>query len=330
MQRKFLLLALIPIILVMGIIAISSPQQTVSRPAPAPDAQQAVQPRPQEIQLTCKGIARCFTGEVKRIVEGDTLDIGDLRIRLALSNTPERGEPGYGEAIAFTTSLCPVGSRALVDEDDGQREGSFNRTIAVVYCNAKNLNAELSINKHAVINTRFCSDSEFGNENWAILGGCKLASVAPVPQQPAPQPAPAPAPALPATKHIVINEVEANPSGLDAGNEWVELFNPLGEAVDLSGWRILTTHGVTKTYLIPQGTSIGPGAHLVIQFSSQFIDNENEQLILIDSAGNEVDRTLPINDDANDQRTWQRRSDGLDNDAGSDWIFKTSTRGVMN
>lgn len=118
--------------------------------------------------------------------------------------------------------------------------------------------------------------------------------------------------------------------GADAGNEWVELFNPLAETIDLSGWRIVTTHGVTRTYIIPQSTSIGPRAYLVIQFTSQFIDNEDEQLILVDRAGNEVDRTLLINDNANDQRTWQRRSDGLDNDADGDWVFKTSTRGVMN
>jgi len=128
----------------------------------------------------------------------------------------------------------------------------------------------------------------------------------------------------------VINEVEANPSGSDAGNEWVEIFNPLTEAIDLTGWRIVTTHGVARTYIIPQGTSLGSGAHLVIQFTLQFIDNENEQLILMDRAGNEIDRTLPINDDVNDQQTWQRRRDGLDNDAGSDWVFKIATRGSMN
>jgi hypothetical protein len=26
--------------------------------------------------------------------------------------------------------------------------------------------------------------------------------------------------------HVVINEVEANPAGIDTGNEWVELYNP--------------------------------------------------------------------------------------------------------
>jgi ATP-binding cassette subfamily F protein 3 len=30
--------------------------------------------------------------------------------------------------------MCPVGSKALVDEDDGQKEGSFDRVIGLVYC----------------------------------------------------------------------------------------------------------------------------------------------------------------------------------------------------
>ena len=69
---------------------------------------------------------------------------------------------------------------------------------------------------------------------------------------------------------------------------------------------------------------------MVIQFTTQFIDNENEQLILIDRAGDEVDRTLPINDDINDRQTSQRRSDGLGNDMGGDWVFKAATREAAN
>ena len=50
-----------------------------------------------------------------------------MRIRLSMVNTPERGETGYNEAADLTESVCPVGVKALVDEDDGQKEGSDNR-----------------------------------------------------------------------------------------------------------------------------------------------------------------------------------------------------------
>lgn len=119
----------------------------------------------------CKGSALCYTGNVERIVDGDTLDIGGKRIRLALVNSPEAGEAGYNEAKTFTASLCPVGSQATVDEDDGQTGGSYGRTIAVVYCGGKNLNAELLDSGHAVILTEFCSVSEFALEDWAA--GCR-------------------------------------------------------------------------------------------------------------------------------------------------------------
>ncbi|MPZ05718.1 MAG: hypothetical protein GEU26_04760 [Nitrososphaeraceae archaeon] len=58
-----------------------------------------------------------------------------MRICLSLVNTPERGEAGYNDAIETTESVCQVGSPALVDEDDGQKEGSYDRLIGVIYSN---------------------------------------------------------------------------------------------------------------------------------------------------------------------------------------------------
>jgi endonuclease YncB( thermonuclease family) len=64
-------------------------------------------------------------------LDGDTLDINNVRVRLALINTPERGQSGHTEAIDFVQSVCGVGTTALVDEDDGQKEGSFDRVIGL-------------------------------------------------------------------------------------------------------------------------------------------------------------------------------------------------------
>ena len=49
---------------------------------------------------------------------------------------------------------------------------------------------------------------------------------------------------------IVINEVELNPYGNDLHSdvyEWVELYNPTDDDIDLSGWTLSTTHGKTVT-----------------------------------------------------------------------------------
>jgi len=117
----------------------------------------------------CKGTAACFTDSVTYIVDGDTLDVGSTRIRLALVNSPEVGQPGSTEAKQFTAQTCPVGSSALVDEDDGQTGGSYGRMIAVVYCGGDNLNAALLTSGNAVLVTYYCSVSEFADEPWT---GC--------------------------------------------------------------------------------------------------------------------------------------------------------------
>src|SRR2546427_8878451 len=117
----------------------------------------------------CKGTAACFTDAVTYIVDGDTLDVGSTRIRLALVNSTEVGEPGYTEAKQFTAQTCPVSSQALVDEDDGQTGGSYGRMVAVVYCTGVNLNAALLSSGNAVLVTYYCSVSDFANEPWT---GC--------------------------------------------------------------------------------------------------------------------------------------------------------------
>ena len=89
---------------------------------------------------------------------------------------------------------------------------------------------------------------------------------------------------------------------------------------------IVTTHDRTRSFTFASGTVIEAGGHLVVQFSSQFIDNDDEELILRNDLGNEVDRTPILNDSQNDNRTWQRRVDGLDNDQDDDWVFLLETR----
>lgn len=125
-----------------------------------------------ELAAKCSGSASCFAGTVTHIVDGDTIDIGEMRIRLALVNTPERGNEGYSSATDFTSLACPVGSKAIIDEDDGQLEGSFGRMIGKVTCGDKVLNAELLTAGFAQVLTEFCAESEFAEEDWADNYGC--------------------------------------------------------------------------------------------------------------------------------------------------------------
>ena len=138
------------------------------RPASSPTSNPNVTPPPGNTPQ-CKGTAACFTDIVTYIVDGDTLDVGSTRIRLALVNSPEVGESGYTEAKQFTAQTCPLGTQALVDEDDGQTGGSYGRMVAVVYCGGVNLNAALLSSGNAVLVTYYCSVSEFASEPWT---GC--------------------------------------------------------------------------------------------------------------------------------------------------------------
>ncbi len=131
------------------------------------------------------------------------------------------------------------------------------------------------------------------------------------------------------TDQVVINEYELNPAGDDAGREWVELYNPTSEAVDLTGWTIETRHGVQGL-----GALCGvmmPRTRTVYQFPEQALDNIGEgfpfeeSLVLRDDRGRRVDSAPFSTDCWNDGRTWQRAKDGADR-----WEFKSGTKGGSN
>lgn len=125
-----------------------------------------------EPETPCIGTALCYTGTVEKIVDGDTLDIAGKRIRLSLTNTPEKGQDGFSEATDFTRFLCPVDSKAQVDQDDLQPYDRYDRLVGKVTCSGRVLNSELLENGHAEILTQYCSKSEFSSEPWAKKFGC--------------------------------------------------------------------------------------------------------------------------------------------------------------
>jgi micrococcal nuclease len=93
-----------------------------------------------------------LAGKVYPVIDGDTLDINDMRIRLSLVDTSERGDPDFKEVTQFVVKLY-LGESAEVDIDDGQRRGCFGREIGVVYCDGKNLNEQLMDNNLGIIDT---------------------------------------------------------------------------------------------------------------------------------------------------------------------------------
>ncbi len=125
--------------------------------------------------------------------------------------------------------------------------------------------------------------------------------------------------------HVVINEVELNPAGDDAGNEWIELYNPTATMIDLAGWTLQTTTGVTVSVTIPQGEQIAPNGYYLVTHGEQWLDNQNESIILRDKSGQQKNVTPTLSDTDNDARSWQRYPDGAGN-----WVYAPSTRGVID
>ena len=164
-KRRLLISDFALIIILVGIV-VGLLLVSVLPPAPTNEGDQPGNGNP------CLGSADCFEDDVTKIVDGDTIYVGGIKIRLSLVDTPESGQSGFEEAKEFVSNLCPVGSNALVDQDDYQLYDNYGRMLAVVYCGGKNLNKELLEEGHAVILTQYCDDSEFENQKWARDFGC--------------------------------------------------------------------------------------------------------------------------------------------------------------
>ncbi len=122
---------------------------------------------------SCIGNARCIETHAVRIIDGDTIKItGGQNIRFALASAPELSESAGPYAKDLVAGICPVGSEVIVDEDDFQTQGSYERIIGVIHCNGVNLNEYLLESGIGYVITSFCNSSEFGSHDWAVRHGC--------------------------------------------------------------------------------------------------------------------------------------------------------------
>ncbi len=178
MNKKLIGLAIIPIIGLIFIISTSDPESR-SSDKNTQEHSIPISAEPLEIQTSqyslqeCSGNARCFIGTVTKIVDGNTIHVDDKSIRFALASAPTlKGYDGI-DSKNFIETICPVGSKALVDEDDGQPPEGPSKLIGVVHCNDMILNKELLDAKLGYLSNRFCGSSEFSNSSWAQKHGCE-------------------------------------------------------------------------------------------------------------------------------------------------------------
>ena len=136
---------------------------------------------------------------------------------------------------------------------------------------------------------------------------------------------------------IVINEIEINPRGSDAGignsesgissksvegysgsQEYVELYNPTSNEIEISGWKITPT-ATWKSYTIPDNTFIQAKSFLAFTHVNYWFKDFGDSVSLYDDVGNLVDETPLLIDKNDDSSSWQRITDGLDTNSSSDW-----------
>ena len=120
---------------------------------------------------------------------------------------------------------------------------------------------------------------------------------------------------------VVINEVEINPTN---GAEYVELYNPTSQPIDVSGWYV-TPSTIWKKFEIPSNTIIESESFLAFTHSAHWFKDFGDTISLTNSFDELIDTTPLLVDEDDDSNSWQRSVDGLDTDSASDWELKRMT-----
>lgn len=118
---------------------------------------------------------------------------------------------------------------------------------------------------------------------------------------------------IPLVEAIRINEVELNPEGTDNQNEWIELYSE--DTVNLEAWKLKNNDG---DWLDLNAEFSG---YYVVTLTKQWLDNEDEKVLLYDNDDNLIDETIILKDTKNNFLAWSF--------CGA-WEFIDSTKGQRN
>lgn len=242
---------------------------------------------PSEARPTATTIAAAALPVVERIVDGDTvqLDTGET-VRLIGINTPERNQPFYEEARAFTSQLLL--DQPVRVETDVEPQDRYGRTLAYLFLQDGTF-ANLEIVRQGYAQAwNIPPNSRYAAEFAAAEAEARGANVGIWTASEA---------------SIEIVGIEADPPGPDSENlnaETVTLRNKGRRAVQLEGFRL--SDRSNNTYIFPN-FSLAGGATVVLHSgrgrdddrnlywgsSSPIWNNDGDTAFLRDPAGNTVD-----------------------------------------
>jgi endonuclease YncB( thermonuclease family) len=83
-------------------------------------------------------VSGCRSGQVTYVVDGDTLDVDGITVRVQGIDTPERGQCGYSEAKNRVAQLVS-GRKVLVANGGGDTVDRYGREIAYVLWEGQDL-----------------------------------------------------------------------------------------------------------------------------------------------------------------------------------------------
>lgn len=125
---------------------------------------------------------------------------------------------------------------------------------------------------------------------------------------------------------VMINEVLPNP--LSGSSEWVELYNPDNQAVDLVGWKLEDQLSAPSTIFTFTNQVIGAGQYLVAQLPSAKLNNDQDGVTLKDQTGQTIDMMSYVSSTNN--KSWARLLAGMAREDGGDFTVATPSPGEQN
>lgn len=92
---------------------------------------------------------------------------------------------------------------------------------------------------------------------------------------------------------LVITELLPNVTSYDTGKEFIEIYNPNSQAINLNGYVLQLGPSFNKSYLLPADQTILPGAYMTFSdtITGIVLPNTNATLRLVAPAGNVVSET---------------------------------------
>lgn len=129
---------------------------------------------------------------------------------------------------------------------------------------------------------------------------------------------------------VVINEMELNPP--DGEVDWIEIYNPENQSVDISSWTAEITDGswTGRFEAVAPGTILLPGGFYVFNGQETWDHDDGGYAVLYSASGEILDRTANRNDGLKNDFTFGRHPDGYDTNTDGDWGLGSATKGVSN